>query len=939
MHADFTVGHHHALGLAGGAGGVNQVGLVLRRADKRRFGVRVVGEHRLVFFQTPARHASGQFTEGIEHCRIAEQQADAAVFDHVVQAVQRVFRVERHIGAARLEDRQQAHHHLQRAWQGQADPHLRAHTAFAQHPGQAVGAAVQFTVAQGVPGKRQRRGVRTGLRLLAEQRVQALVEAMLARLGPQGRVQGVLLIGLQQRQFAQALLRVFDQRLQQVAPMPGHACNARFVKQVGAVGEAATQAMVEVGDLQVQVELGGACIVGQVLHGHAGQLAALLELPALHVAHHLEQRVVRRAARRLQRLDQVVERQVLMGLAFDDGVAHLFEQLAHAHLPVELATQHLGVEERADQPFAFRANAVGHRGADAQVGLATVAVEQHGQGGSHGHEQGQAAFGIEGTHAGGQLVAQVKAVQLAPVALHGRARAIAGQFQQRVFIAQLRGPVIQLALALAGFKPLALPHAVVQVLHRQRRQRRLALVDKGFIERAEFTGKNVHGPAFGDDVVQGEHQVMFLLAGLDQAGAQQRAGFQIERRVGLMVGQLLQALLALGFVQRREVLPRHAYTGLRGDLLLRHAVHAREGGAQGFMAHDERLQCRLKPPDIQHTAQARHAAHVVGRTVRFHLPQEPHALLRIRQRHRAAAVHLGDCRLLVALARGLDNAHLLGKRAQFAGLKQRAQRQLHVAGLTGARDDLRGQQRVAAKGKKVIAQADARQAEHFAPDRGDLLLQRRLGLHMFTHLPHRFRQGAAVEFAAGAQRHGVQAHQLRGHHVLRQLGGQSGFDAVLIQFDVGGVVANQLCTGGGFTYQHHSIGDAVQRQQAGFDFFRLHTETAQFYLLIQTAEVFQHTVCTPTHTVAGAVQTRARSIRHEAFGGEPRTPEIPTGQADAADAQLAGYTDRHRVEVFVQYLAHHVAQRAANGRALAVFGVAVPMGHVDRGFGGAVTVV
>ncbi|CRM45827.1 hypothetical protein [Pseudomonas sp. 24 R 17] len=377
----------------------------------------------------------------------------------------------------------------------------------------------------------------------------ALVETVLTLFNAQAVLHHTLFIGAQQRQLAEALLRIGDQGFQQIAPMVGHARNTRFVEQVGAVGQAATQAMVEVGDFQVEVELGRAGIVGQVLDGHAGQLAALLEFPALHVAHHLEQGVVRRTARRLQGFHQVVERQVLMGLAFDHRVAHVLEQFSDVHLPIELATQHLGVEERADQPFAFRANAVGDGGADAQVGLAAVTVEQHGQGGGHGHEQGQAALGIEGTHAGGQVIAEVEAVQLALMALHRWPWAVAGQFQQRMFSAQLRGPVVELALTLAGLQPLALPHAVIQVLNRQRRQRRFALVDKGFVQRAEFTGKDVHGPAFGDDVVQGQHQVVFLFAGLDQAGTQQRPGFQVERRVRFMISQLLQTLLALGFVQ------------------------------------------------------------------------------------------------------------------------------------------------------------------------------------------------------------------------------------------------------------------------------------------------------------------------------------------------------------------------------------------------------
>ena len=122
-----------------------------------------------------------------------------------------------------------------------------------------------------------------------------------------------------------------------------HFGNARLVKQVRAVGQAATESVVQIGHFQVEVELGGAGIVRQKLNGHACQLTALLERPALHVAHHLKQGVIRRATWGLQRFNQVVERQVLVGLPLDDGLAHLLNQLAYAHLPVQLTAQHLGI--------------------------------------------------------------------------------------------------------------------------------------------------------------------------------------------------------------------------------------------------------------------------------------------------------------------------------------------------------------------------------------------------------------------------------------------------------------------------------------------------------------------------------------------------------------------------------------------------------------------
>ncbi len=400
--------------------------------------------------------------------------------------------------------------------------------------------------------------------------------------------------------------------------------------------------MIQLSDFQIEVELGGSRIVDQVIDGHARQLATLLEFPALHVAHHLKQWIVGRAAWRLQGFDQMIERQVLMRLAFDHRVANLFEQLGNTHLPVKLHAQHLSIEERADQPFAFRTNTVGHRRADAQVVLAAVAVEQYRQGGGHGHEQGQAVAGIECTNFCSQVGVQIEAVQLTLMALHRRPRPVRRQLQQWMLVAQLRGPVIELALAFAGFHPLPLPDAVIQIVHRQRFQRRCSSFKEGFVKLPQFAGENVHCPAFGDDVVQGQDKVMLKVARLDQTRTQQRPGFQIERLMRLAVGQSLNALLTTFGGQCRVVLPLHTQAGLLADLLARYAVDARERGAQGFVAQDQGLQRGLETLDVQYALQARHAADVVGRAVRLHLPEEPHALLGIGQRHRLAAVDTGN---------------------------------------------------------------------------------------------------------------------------------------------------------------------------------------------------------------------------------------------------------------------------------------------------------
>ena len=148
-----------------------------------------------------------------------------------------------------------------------------------------------------------------------------------------------------------------------------------------------------------------------------------------------------------------------------------------------------------------------------------------------------------------------------------------------MLVAQLGDPVIELTLTLARLQPLALPHAVVQVLHRQRGQGRQSIIEESFVQLAQFAGKNIHRPAFGDDVVQGQHKVMFTLPGLDHARPQQRAVFQIKRGVCFVVGQRVQALLKGLWIKRAQVQPRQVQSGLAMNLLTGHTINTGKSGA------------------------------------------------------------------------------------------------------------------------------------------------------------------------------------------------------------------------------------------------------------------------------------------------------------------------------------------------------------------------
>ncbi|MNN57654.1 hypothetical protein D3C81_1726520 [compost metagenome] len=111
---------------------------------------------------------------------------------------------------------------------------------------------------------------------------------------------------------------------------------------------------------------------------------------------------------------------------------------------------------------------------------------------------------------------------VAGVILLRRAHTISRQRQKCRSARQGLLPVLTLALQHLTTEPAPLPHCVVGVLQRQRRQWIWLTVAERLIKRHQFTGQNPHRPAIGDDVVQGQQQHMMIVGQPHQASANQR---------------------------------------------------------------------------------------------------------------------------------------------------------------------------------------------------------------------------------------------------------------------------------------------------------------------------------------------------------------------------------------------------------------------------------
>ena len=465
VHRERAVRHGHPLGLAGGAGGVDQVRQLIRVRCARGIGggLGVQGQG----VETQGLHARGQ-REAIKQMRLRDHPAHAAVGLHEGQAIGRVAGVQRHIGATGLEHGHQRGQHVGAARGGDAHARFGPHAPSDQVVGQAVSARVEFGVAPHGLAHEQGWCVRALAGLGLDQGVHGheILGYVGLRCAP---LREERLFGrVHQRHVGQGLVRRVGEGGEQALVMLAKARDGGRLEQRRGVGEARAQAPTGVFDrVQRQLELREALVELEGLDGQARQLRQRAQVLALVVVQHLEQRRLTQHALGLQGLDQLLEGQVLVVLCAARRIDGLGQQLAQRHAAVQARAPHLRVDEEAHQRLRLGPLAVGDRHADADVRQAGVAV-QHGLPCGQQHGEHRRAFGLGAAlQACGEVIGQIEGVARGRVGGHGLARVIGGELQHGRLVAivrELRRPVGELAGFFSGGQPVALPLGVVGVL-------------------------------------------------------------------------------------------------------------------------------------------------------------------------------------------------------------------------------------------------------------------------------------------------------------------------------------------------------------------------------------------------------------------------------------------------------------------------------------------
>ena len=189
----------------------------------------------------------------------------------------------------------------------------------------------------------------------------------------------------------------------------------------------------------------------------------------------------------------------------------------------------------------------------------------------------------------------------------------------------------------------------------------------------------------------------------------------------------------------------------------------------------------------------------------------------------------------------------------------------------------------------------------------------------------------AVHLAARVRREGRELHEGGGEHRRRQprlerLAQLSHAPPLVAPDQVG----HQPDPAGGVRAGHHRrvvhLGESVDRR---LDLPRHDAEAAHLDLEVGPAEELELAARRPPCQVPRAVETTPRLCREgigeEAGGGEVRTPEVSLRQAGAADVDLAGDADRHRLEGAVEEMGGEMGEGAADAA-----GAAGPAGDVRR---------
>ena len=682
---------------------------------------------------------------------------------------------------------------------------------------------------------------------------------------------------LERRQDLQAADRTvgFGNRSpQQTLQTPRQRLHPRPIKKVGGIFQRARdprrstlrRAMLQ--QAQRQVEL-GAAQRNRLSRGRNSRKLHTRRRRALHRQHHLEQRVARQRARRVENLHQPLKRKILVAVGRQIAGTHPRQKLPEARIPRGVGAKHQRVHKETDKIVQRRLGATRNRAADRNVAARTMARQQRRKPTLHNHEQAGTALPAKTSQRTVQLRIKPDRNAVPAMARHRRPRTIERKIKLVRQSRQPFPPVRQLPrdrarrIALRA-QNLMLPQRVVGILHRKSRKPRSLPKPARRIAARKVAKQRAQRPTVPGNVMQHQQQNMLLVPQHVQMRPQRR----LARKIKPAPRRRTQRTRKPARAHRLHHKPRTPRRPLQ-DLLARNPVPLREDGAKALVPINNVAQRRFQRRCIQPTRNPNRQRDVVGGAAlplaaALQTVQEPQPTLRIRQRDLLRTRPNPQRRTPHPGTRNQTTRNTLHRR----GLEQAADRDLHVQAGADPADQTRRQQRMTPEREEVIPDPHTLDPQNLRKQRAQNLLLRAARRTM--HAPHtnlRGRKRLAVELAVHRQRKTIQHHQRARNHVVRKTCRYRSTQPRNIDRRPASPhhVAHQPPVPGRILARHHRrLRNPAVAHQNRLDLARLDPVAAQLHLLIGPPHKLQHAVA----------RQRARSpLRYI------RLPRAPYGSA------------------------------------------------------------
>nr|CRL73110.1 hypothetical protein CPGR_03110 [Mycolicibacterium komanii] len=658
-----------------------------------------------------------------------------------------------------------------------------------------------------------------------------------------------------------------------------------------------------------------------------------------HVHDDTEQRVARQRPCRADRVDHLVERQILVGVCLQRGATDPAQHVTQRRVVAQIVAQHHDVDEETDELVELGLGAARDRGAQRNVRALTGFVQCDRDGRLQQHElrdtELRAQFGE--LAADGDVDAELDGVTFA--AQHGRTQVIGCQAGVFVHTGQLLAPV----LALRRDRPVGfaeqrrLPRGVVRVLDRQRRESRRLTGTPGAV-RGQQVGEQHHGrPVVGGNVVDHQRHHLRIRRG-EHGGAHGRVGFEVEDVPALLAefGFQPDVVGAVGATHRDLEILVDYLVWRTVDFAIRRAQHLVPAHHVAHRLHE----CL----GVTRSVDASRERDVVDRAGPVDAVLKPHPQLRGRHEQRPVVRYGNQSGPGRAGGRRVDPLREGGHGAQFEDL---AHADVDVERTAHPGDEFGGQQGVAAEIEERVVGADAVAFEEFGEQIGDpafravgRFAERGAGVDVG------FGQRRPVDLAVRGDRDLVDDDVSGGGHVFGQRGSDPVADPVDVDgFDVLGrrdVADEALAHTGQIADHHDRLADAGVNRDRRRDLAEFDAVPADLDLFVGAPDEFDVAVAVAAGQVTRSVEPTAgiERVGDEPLGGQPRPVVIAVRDMCSTDVDLTDHPDRNGTQGVVEQVDLSVdlglTDRHDAGALLALD--LVPAG-VDDGLGGPVEIV